>query len=601
MSDIRVLVVDDDETILGLMKRFFSQRGDICTVASSGAAALRLIEDRFFDLLLTDIIMPGMDGLELVRRARALQPHTVCILMSGMGRRGDIISALKAGVFDFLDKPITDLAEFTMIIDRAAAGSRLMQERDALLENLKQQNSRLEFSLLRLHEAFGQLRQQEEALKSDLVKAQHLQRKLLPAAFPRIDGLDLFGYYGPCDHLGGDFFGVIPLEDGRIATYMADVTGHGVSAAMVTVVLRELMRAPQRAGHSDLFGSPADLLAFINDALLAEAFNPPIFASMVYAIFDPASGRAIVASAGHPPPLVISAPAKECFLPVPGRVLGIRHSERFETAEVLLRPGDAMLLYSDGLTEARSEAGAEFTPARLVQTLHRCHGWPAAKTGEAVEQAMLDHLGGMPPADDITFIVACRSNPVEANGSQPSPRETAFAPNSVKLAMPHQLRYIPPETRGRIKGGWREKVCIIRLAGVATWQLAATLREMLGKAKSDAATAVQIDLGECEALDSTMLGLLLQHVGEITLHQPPSRIVGQLHEMGVLGLFEIDHTPCPPPQAPLPIEPGDMRETCSDLILSAHEALMEASASNHQRFKEVVSVLRQKNPAADPS
>lgn len=596
MSDIRVLVVDDDEGVRGVMSRFFKLRGDNCTAVDSGAEALRLVEDRFFDLLLADIVMPGMDGVELVRRVRTLQPHTVCILMSGLGTRRDVISAIKAGAFDFVDKPIVDLAEFTMTIDRAVASSRLVQDRDALLENLKLQNARLEFSLLRLHEAFGKLRHQEEVLESDLVKAQRVQRKFLPEAFPVINGLDLFGYFGPCEHLGGDFFGVVPVSGNRLALYMADVTGHGVSAAMVTVTLRELMRTPHRRQESDFFASPATVLSFINEGLLAEAFDPPIFASMVYALFDPASGRVTVASAGHPPPLLVSGAAEHRFVPVHGTVLGVTHGAHYATTELTLDPGDILLLYSDGLPDARSATDGEFSAQRMGRIVAAQHGRPAAEVGEILEKAMLRHLDNQPPADDVTFIVACRPAAVSAVAARSNGNGDHAAAKSVKIAMPEHLRYVPPESRGRIKGGWHEQSCIIRLSGLATWQLASTLREMLAKAKAESAAAVQLDLAECEAMDSTMLGLLLQHVEVLTLHQIGSRVSAQMREMGVLDLFTISHEPCPTPDAPLAIEAAESQAPCSDLILAAHEALMEASANNQQRFKELVSTLREQQP-----
>lgn len=266
MAKLTVLVVDDEELILHVLLRFFRRRGDRCDVAPGGAEALRLVEAQRYDLVISDIAMPEMNGLELIRRVKERQPDAVCILMSGLGTRGDIIEALKIGVFDFIDKPIPDLAALTMVIDRAAESGRLVRERNALLENLREQNTKLEYSLLRLHEAFAQLHQQEAVLESDLQKAQRVQRTFLPAGFPRVANFDFFGYYAPCDQLGGDFFGTLALADGRMALYLVDVAGHGVSAAMITVTFRELMRAGHRStGQDALFGEPARVLRTMNE------------------------------------------------------------------------------------------------------------------------------------------------------------------------------------------------------------------------------------------------------------------------------------------------------------------------------------------------
>jgi hypothetical protein len=132
-----------------------------------------------------------------------------------------------------------------------------------------------------------------------------------------------------------------------------------------------------------------------------------------------------------------------------------------------------------------------------------------------------------------------------------------------------------------------------------TWQLAPALREMLLQAKDRATTPYHIDLAECEAMDSTMLGLLLQHADTFTLHQPRQRVIAQLHEMGVLHLFTISQSPCPQPQVAMDITPNDTPQACSDLIISAHEALMEASTSNRQKFEDVVKTLRDQKVIAE--
>lgn len=589
MADLRVLVVDDEELILQVLKEFFRQRGDHCQTSANGTEALRYVEDRIFDLVLSDISMPGMDGLELIRRIKSLQPQAVCILMSGLGTRRDIISALKIGVFDFIDKPIPDLAALTMVVDRAAESNRLIRERDALLENLKEQNSKLEYSLMRLHEAFGQLRTQEEALESDLQKAQRVQRKFLPAGFPRLQNLELFGYYALCDQLGGDFFGTLALPDGKVGLYLVDVAGHGVSAAMITVTFRELMRARQRdADGKELFLNPSQVLDFLNTALLEENFDPPIFVSMVYAVLDPASGKTTIASAGHPAPIFITKDGELRPVHVSGCVLGTSCAQDYASSEMYLSDGDALLFYSDGLPEARNSGGQEFSLDQVRELMTAQHGHRAREIGSEIETRLLQHLGGLAPNDDVSFIAVSRT----AGKTEETEAPTELVPNSVKLVMPEKLRHIRTDTRGRVEAGWKEKSCIIRAGGLLTWQLAPALREMIRQGKERSTPPIHVDLSSCDAMDSTVLGLFLQHAEDLVLHQPGSRVVGQFHEMGVLSLFTISHEPSQRPEVPLTVSPNDTQQSCSDIILSAHEALMQASASNRQKFKDVVDTLR---------
>jgi len=590
MADLRVLVVDDEDLILQVMKSFFFRRGDRCDLAASGIEALQLVESKTYDLVLSDISMPGMDGLELVRRVKVLQPLAVCILMSGLGSRGNVISALKIGVFDFIDKPIPDLAALTMAVDRAAESGRLVRERDALLDNLREQNTKLEYSLLRLHEAFGQLRQQEDAVESDLQKAQRVQRKFLPTGFPRVPGFDFFGYYAPCEQLGGDFFGTLSLSDGRVALYLVDVAGHGVSAAMITVTFRELMRARRRTTPDDLlFGEPAEVLSYMNDALLEENFEPPIYVSMMYCVIDPRSNEVSVACAGHPAPILVRGEQQVQAVAAGGTVLGTRAVAHYATTRLTLNPGDALLFYSDGLSEVRNRQGDEFSAVRLQEIMGTQHTQSAGPIAAKLEGQLLGYLEGATPTDDITFLVVTH----DGVGAVHEPSATGnIISDSVKIVMPEKLPDVHTDVRGQIHAGFRDKTCTVQLSGVMTWQLAPALREMLHQAAERATPPFHLDLSACEAMDSTMLGLLLQHAGELILHQTGKRVIAQLHEMGVLHLFTLSQAACPQPQVAMAITPDKTQQACSDLIISAHEALMEASASNRERFKDVVDELR---------
>jgi hypothetical protein len=437
------------------------------------------------------------------------------------------------------------------------------------------------------------MRQQEEALESDLLKAQQVQRKFLPASFPLVQGLDLFAYFGPCDQLGGDFFGVVPLSGDRLGLYLLDVAGHGVSAAIVTVMLRELMRARQRqASDGDLFARPEDVLAFLNEALVEEAFEPPVLVTMVYAVFETTTGRVKLASAGHPPVVHVAGKGDTRLVSSNGPVLGTKLTDAYASTEITLVDGDCLLFYSDGFPETRDAAGADFTVEKIQSTLSDLHGRPAAEIGAILEKSRQDFLDGLSPADDTTFIVACRTAGARPGTTAGGTAVPDGPGGSVKIVMPERLRATRPEAGGRIRAGWKGERCIMQFAGVATWELGPSVREVVRQAGEKPDSSMSIDLSECVAMDSTILGLLLQLAKGVVLHQPGNRVVQQLHDMGVLVRFTISHEPCPPPEQPLTITPVDTREACSSLILSAHEALMAASADNRQRFKDVVDSLR---------
>jgi serine phosphatase RsbU (regulator of sigma subunit) len=598
MAKLRVLIVDDEESILDVLGVFFRRRGDDYHTVSSGAEALEILREKDFDVLLSDMAMPVLNGLELIQHAREIRQQMVCILMSGVGSRGDIIAAMKIGVFDFVDKPFPDFMSLSAMVDRAGEQSRLIRERDELLDHLRQQNAKLEVSLNQLHEAYGRLRRQEKTLESDLRQAQRVQRRLLPQGFPRLDGLDLHGYFRPCERLGGDFFGTIPLGGDRLAVYLVDVAGHGVSAAMITVILRELIHARRMLdSRTEIFISPAETLAFLNQGLLEEAFDPPILVTMTYCVLDALSGRVVCACAGHPPPVLVSGLDQGRLLPVGGPVLGMDLPGKYETAEVTLNPGDFLLLYSDGFPEARDSEGREFTEQGLCRAAARAHGRCAAEVVSHLDKELSLCLSGRSPVDDVTFLVIGR--PLDAqrherstHASMPGNRRQEVVPDSIRVAFPKAVRNAQPARRGEVTAGWAENAAfVIRLTGLATWQCAPALRDLFEKAR-EAVAPIHVDLSSCEGMDSTILGLLYQRAAEVLLHQPGSRPMAQLGEMGILGAFRVTDAPAPGIEREICITPSAPQETAPTLILAAHESLMEVSETNRKRFGDLVQSLR---------
>lgn len=409
MENLRVLVVDDDDMIRLAVMQVLRRDGCLCSQAADGLEALEALQDQDFEVLLTDISMPNMDGLALLKAAQKVRPHMVTIVLSGMGSRDDVKAALQQGAFDFLDKPIPEIAALSLAVKRAGDRSLLTRQRDQLLADLKHKNTELEVSLQQLKDAYARLQYQECILESDLQQAQRIHNRLLPAEFPHIEGLDFFGYYSPCERMGGDFFGVVPLPDEKVALYLADVAGHGVGAAMVTVVIRELIHAHQMLHpDSNIFHHPPSALEFIHKGLLEEQFDPPILVTMAYAVVDSRAGHVTAGCAGHPPPILVTGPGKTTFLPAHGPVLGINVPAQYIMARFELNPGDLIVLYSDGLSEARNPAGEELGEWRLAREISRSHGQQAWKVGQALEKTLRDYQQQNSPEDDETFLIIRR-------------------------------------------------------------------------------------------------------------------------------------------------------------------------------------------------
>jgi len=265
---------------------------------------------------------------------------------------------------------------------------------------------------------------------------------------------------------------------------------------------------------------------------------------------------------------------------------------KFDTAEVILAPGDFLLLYSDGLAETRDPEGKEDTEERLCETAALARGRSAVEIAVHLEKDLSLRLGGRSPADDVTFLVISCPAKVEQEAAPPC-KEGDIVPDSVRVVFPEQIRRAQPAQRGEIEAGWAdEKKLVIRLLGLATWQQAPALRELWTKAAAEAVDPIHVDLSSCQGMDSTMLGMLFQNAPRVLLHQAGARPVAQLREMGLLDSLRVTDAPAPPITREFRATSQISRVAASDLILSAHESLMEVSEDNRKRFEDLVQSLR---------
>ena len=587
VAQTRLLVVDDEELILSFFAAFLRRRGDDFELAANATEALERLERRSFDVLVTDLNMPGMNGIELVARANALQPNLVSILLTGRATKEDMVEAIKANVFDYLEKPVSDLQVLSFAIERAAEKSRLVHERAALTELLKAQNARLEDHLGKLHRAHEKLIRQDQLLQADLGRAQRLQQSLLPRGFPLLRGMDFFGFYQPCEQLGGDFFDVVPLSDGRVAVLVADVAGHGVRSAMVTVILHQLLQA-QRLGHSDgtLLGEPALALRYLNQALIAEPFDEPIHVTMGYAVIDAWAGEVVYASAGHPSPIVVrSETGRTETIPARGPGLGLEAEPVFNQLRCKLSEGDFIVLYSDGLTDNRGESGKELSTEGLLRWSVDATGDSAVEVGEWIESQLEVFQSDDPPDDDISFVVLMKT-PLQAA------KRAARAGESIHIKTPGRIAGRPRLDPEQIAVGWVGDVCVVRLVGRATWERSPALLAVLEQACSVQDSLVYLDLSDCESVDSTVLGLVYRFGPRVMLSHPTERVVEQLAELGVSEHVRVTERPIPQPVAMIPARDDASTEEQMRLVLLAHEALMSESEENALRFGSTVELMR---------
>jgi len=378
-----VLIVDDNEINRRLLRAML--RGEPCRlmVAGDGAEALALVRQAPPDLILLDIMMPGMDGYqvctELARDPRTA--HVPVVFLSALSEVADKIKGLELGAVDYITKPF-DAGEV-----RARVRNQLKIQR--LSEALRHANR--------------DLREQQALIDLDLRAAATIQRSLVPAAPPPLAAVELAWRFVPCERVGGDLFNVVEIGPHHLAAYVIDVSGHGVPAAMVTVSLSQFLQ-PARLGQARdgvvVPLEPAEVLRRLDREYPINRFDR--FCTVAYALLDLRDGAVRYAVAGHPPPLVLRADRRIEALEAGGPIIGLGLGVEFESGATRLAPGDRLALYSDGIVEHGTRLGDQFGEPRLRDVLSATADRSPDQACAAVLAALRAHAAG--DEDDITLL-----------------------------------------------------------------------------------------------------------------------------------------------------------------------------------------------------
>ena len=248
----------------------------------------------------------------------------------------------------------------------------------------------------------AEIEQTERIMQRDLSQAAEIQRRMLPAQAPEVAGTDLAGFNAACRTVGGDYYDFFPYPDGRVAMALGDVSGKGMPASLMMMALHARVQV--------LAEDPGSLAAFMTRLNKATCAQCPSnrFITFFFCVLDTASGELTFANAGHNPPILVRASGEAQMLEGGGPVLGILPVASYGEQRVHLDPGDMLVLYSDGVTEANNGAYDEYGEDRFIDVLKRYREAPATAIVEAVARDLSDFAAGAPQADDITLVVAKR-------------------------------------------------------------------------------------------------------------------------------------------------------------------------------------------------
>lgn len=368
-----ILIVDDDPSGLDILQaRMSAQHYDFIS-ATDGEMAIAMIAERKPDLILLDVVMPKISGIEVCKRVKS-DPHIPfipIIMVTAKADSRDIVSGLDAGADEYLTKPYSH---------------------SALVARVK--------SMLRIKSLHDQVLDQSAQLERQLKTATTIQSLFWPKIPALTGGGHVWAVSVPAGYVGGDLYDVIPLSDGSIVAYVADISGKGVPAALLMAALSTTIR-----NKIQIEAEIDRLLESVNDGMHRLMADESYFATAVFIRYWPSPGKLQYALAGHLQPLWI-LDGNVLDLPLLGGMpLGIQKDAKYQKGDIILGNGQSVLLFTDGVVEAENESGEQFTHSRLSHHLKTCEGPP---WGKSVLQRIEAWRGRRAANDDLTILEVWR-------------------------------------------------------------------------------------------------------------------------------------------------------------------------------------------------
>jgi len=367
----RVLVADDQPHVLDALQLLLKSQGYRTEAVNHPARVLEALKSGEFDVVLMDLnytrdTTAGGEGLELVSQIRLIDENIPLVVMTAWSSVDLAVEAMRRGASDFVQKPWSNRQ---------------------LLEKLETQVERCR-----------SLRQAQRQRADELQDARDIQNNLLPKSIPQVKDYEIAGMTQPVRYVGGDYFDVVRINETQTVLCIADVSGKGMPAAL-------LMSSLQAALKPLIWDtrSPRELCRRLN-RILCEIAPVGKFVSFFYAVLDSKDNRLTYCNAGHNAPVLVRANGAASELNVAGAVLGQFPDWVYEQSDLQLRPGDTLMMFTDGLVEASNEDHDEFGEEGVIRVALENRGASAAKLEKLLTQAASGHCGGH-FQDDASMIV----------------------------------------------------------------------------------------------------------------------------------------------------------------------------------------------------
>lgn len=460
----KVLFVDDDPDLLAASARMFHGEFEIET-ALGGEEGLKSIRDRGpFSVVVSDVAMPGMDGIEFITRVREVAPQSVRLIMTGSTQAETAIRAVNEGhVFSFLTKPcskdelakaiaaafterdkqraprlkvqlpvqlfrsFTETSQIAHTLNISASGARLGGLKESLrwgeVLDIQCGTRKAPFQVVWIGSAGTPTAHQAgvqcltphidlwemnfaqeangESLMREIALARTVQRRLFPQEKPALRTLDYSGHCLPARIVGGDYYDFLETGSGEVGFVVADVAGKGVAASLLMANLQGVLHSKQSIHSSDL----PRLLASINRHFHTHTENHD-YVTVFFGCYNDENQQLRYVNCGHNPPILLRRSGTVERLGATATVLGLFPAWECSVAETELESGDLLTIFTDGVTEAANRNGEQFGEGRLLETLRANRDCESAVILRNVEGIVQQFAAG-DPQDDVTLLIGC--------------------------------------------------------------------------------------------------------------------------------------------------------------------------------------------------
>ena len=378
----KVLIIDDSEPVRNNIKVYLEDSGFAVVEAKDGREGLKVFRDEHPAVVLTELKIPEISGLEVLDTIVNESPDTPVIIISGAGGVQEVITALRKGAWNYITKPIVDLPVLEQAICKSLERGRLIQENKEYRIKLEMLNEQLTKNLA--------------ILREDQQAGRNVQLRLLPNPHTEHDSYTFQHCFLPSLYLSGDFLDHFVVNSRKVVCYLADVSGHGSSSAFVTVLLKTLVDQ-----NKDIVLEPDKMLATLSREIYSAKLGK--YLTMIYGVIDLQDHSFTYSIGGHyPNPLLING-NKTTYLSGGGYPVGIMPHATYDTYKVVIPPQSFLTLFSDGVMEILPGDNLASKEKKLQQIVLNSNGQP---------QAILQGLELIKPRDlpdDITLLVVGRT------------------------------------------------------------------------------------------------------------------------------------------------------------------------------------------------